>query len=303
MSDRRRRNTDARVLISGAPEEIERLSVLAAAAIASAPRLASGFEATLAGFVSDTAPARARATTDFAAARPPQIGRTPRGSRAPAAAGTTLVIITVFASIIAAVAPLPARADYEIDAQLATAVSTIAAVVCAAAAFIGVLLPAWGTRESNDQAWKLHYAGAVILIVGMVAGAFGLGDVVPAGTPPWLAWFGWCAVALGATVLGAEVRRRRGQREGDAPASASPAPGSDEEFFASTAERRDRAVREIDRLEVADPESARNVDRRWRAAVEAARSDSAVSRTAFDSARSMSAFRWQLERAAQPEFE
>ncbi len=288
---RRPRSTPARALVIGSEADLARIEEIARTSLAKEPALAHGAERVLSSFVRDTARARARATAGSSA----QEARRGDGRTTPAL-GVALLIITVLSACVAAVVPIPAREGYDIDPALSTLIGASAAIICILAVTMGSALPPAGSPESRTQAWKTLYVSAGVLGVGLVAGAFGLGEIVASATPLWAAWFGCCVLALVATISVAEVRRRQERRR--PVSSVGVRAGSDEEFFSSIAGRKAEAVRELEVLGHGDGTAAAA----WKTGIAAALAGSTVTRVAAEEASRVSAQRWLIEWSAQPEY-
>lgn len=297
MSRKRRRP----LVLAGSRRDLQLLHGIARSALATSPGSEQALTAILHRFSRSTQSSRRRLERDLERdAAPPDARQGHRGAGGMAVLGYTVLTVVILASLVAGCAVLPPKGTFEVERSLTMTVSLVGAVVAAVTSLLGALIPGWGSPDARKQAWQLHVAGAVVVVVGLVVSLLRTEeDRSEVGDGLWQTWLVANVVAVAALCVGALARARR-----IAPPSRVSGRQSDPDadYFAAIESRKHYAVSELDALIVRQGTAVSEIERRWRDGIAAARADGSLSARAAESARGMSAFRWELEAAAEPDF-
>ncbi|WP_022883296.1 hypothetical protein [Glaciibacter superstes] len=288
-------------LLVGSAKDLKLLHGIARSALAASPGSEQALTPILDRFIRSTQSARKRLERDHErdAARQDARQET-RGVDGRTVLGYTVLTVVVVASLVAGCAVLPPKGTFEVERSLTMTVSLVGAGVAAVMSLLGALIPGWGSPETRKQAWQLHLAGAVMVVVGLVVSLLRTAeDRSEIGAGLWQAWLFTNVLAVAALCIGAVARARR-----TLPSSrmSGPPPDPDAEYFAAIEPRKRYAASELDALVAKQDTTVSEVDRRWRDGIAAARASGSLSARAAESARAMSAFSWELEATAEPDF-
>ncbi|NOJ60194.1 hypothetical protein [Arthrobacter sp. 260] len=291
----RARTTESKNVLAGSERDLYRIQAMSQEALDKHPAVADGVEQIKMDLLAETADARQ--VVDQSNVEAPAPRRATRWSGL-AIFAVIIQALTFLAAGFAGFVLLPPRQSFNLDLPYLVQFSTVGAYITIVLVILGLLLPAPGDKTYRRQSWQLYGAEVLIVAVGVAVGLNRSRTDADAAEANWTPWL---IANLVAAVLLLALTARGFAASREEPVELEPQ-DVDRDYFTAIHGVKRGAIDRLETLMNGNPQEKKAVDHEWQSAVKTASRKRQISKNAAAHASRTTAWRWQLELVAEPDY-